>query len=230
VNAGRRTLGWLEGLFWTVGCVLVGWCSYVLVSARLYQDRQGRALDALTARPSSSTSAPAAPEERPVLDPLLIGRLEIPRLGLSSLIREGDDEDTLRRAIGHIPGTALFTETKGNVALAAHRDSYFRPLRDIATGDEIRVTTRGGFYKYRVVKTEIVWPKETRVLDSNGTPELTLVTCWPFNYVGNAPRRFVVTARRLGYGAPSKSSMTAAHPRPPGKGATRARGRRRTRS
>jgi len=191
----------LEGLLWAAGALLLGWCLYVLVAAHLYQTRQETALDAVRSERAVSpgvseslhTSTKASIRG---LDPLLIGKIEIPRLAVSSIIREGVDEDTLSRAVGHVPGTALFTGD-GNVGLAGHRDTFFRGLKEIAKGDAIRVKTPSASYEYHVVSTSIVWPDDTRVLESDGTPMLTLVTCWPFSYVGHAPKRFVVKARRV---------------------------------
>jgi sortase A len=126
----------------------------------------------------------------------LIGRLEIPRLGLSAVLFEGTGNSTLRRAAGHIAGTALPGEP-GNVGIAGHRDRLFRPLRNIQQNDIITVTRPGSEYRYRVVSTKIVSPDDVAVLDSDGHESLTLVTCYPFYFVGAAPRRFIVRAERV---------------------------------
>ncbi len=109
-------------------------------------------------------------------------------------MREGDDDATLAVAVGHIPGTARPGE-RGNMALAGHRDSFFRALRHIRAGDTIRISTPGRHYEYRVASTEVVRPEETRVLDPTAETVLTLVTCYPFGYLGHAPDRFIVRAR-----------------------------------
>jgi sortase A len=195
------------------------------VTGHLYQSEQARAFDAALARqaplgaaaPAASavpvaSAVPAAPvvakavvpdrvtpeveAEEPQADPLLVGRIQIPRLGISAIVREGEDADTLRKAVGHIPGTAL-PGASGNVGLAAHRDTYFRPLKDIRKGDLIRVATLSGRHEYRVESTEIVTPADVRVLDPTREPSLTLVTCYPFYYVGPAPKRFIVHAVAL---------------------------------
>ena len=106
------------------------------------------------------------------------------------------DEGTLRRAVGHIRGTPLPGQ-RGNVALAGHRDTFFRGLRDIRVNDEITLTTLSGSYNYRVDSTKVVKPEETEVLEDDGDDILTLVTCYPFNFVGSAPSRFIVRARRV---------------------------------
>ena len=125
-----------------------------------------------------------------------IGRVEIPRLDISVMVREGVDDSTLRNAVGHIPGTALPGQP-GNAALAAHRDTYFRPLRNVRRGDRVYVTTTYGEYVYKVETTQIVKPDDISVLDAADYQELTLVTCFPFYYIGSAPKRFVVHARQI---------------------------------
>jgi len=124
-----------------------------------------------------------------------IGRIEIPRLRISSIIRQGVDDKTLSRAVGHVPYTALPGQ-EGNVGLAAHRDSYFRELRDVRAGDLIRLVTPKGTFEYHVESLRIVHPTNVEVLDPTPNPSLTLVTCYPFNYVGHAPKRFIVRARQ----------------------------------
>jgi sortase A len=95
--------------------------------------------------------------------------------------------------VGHIPGTALPGED-GNIVLAAHRDTFFRPLRNIQKGDEIALTTLSGAYRYRVESIQIVGPDDVGVLSPTKQPTLTLVTCYPFYFVGSAPKRFIVRA------------------------------------
>jgi sortase A len=126
----------------------------------------------------------------------VIGRLEIPRLELSAVVIEGDDSKTLRRAVGHIPGTPLPGQT-GNVALTGHRDTFFRPLRKIRVNDIIVLTTLQGEYHYRVVSTRVVSPDNIAVLNTSDDEILTLVTCYPFYFVGSAPNRFIVRAERI---------------------------------
>ncbi len=123
-----------------------------------------------------------------------IGKIEIPRIGLSAMIAEGTEWATLRRAIGHIPGTAFPGET-GNAAVAAHRDTFFRGLRNISRGDAIDVTTDRGVFRYVVESTEIVKPNDVSVLQPGQSQELTLITCYPFFWIGPAPKRFIVHAK-----------------------------------
>ena len=109
----------------------------------------------------------------------LIGRIEIPRLLLSAVVVEGIGRTTLRRAVGHIPGTALPGQP-GNVGLAGHRDTFFRPLKDLRIKDEIQFSTLSGDFKYEVESLRIVEPDNVGVLAPSGENVLTLVTCYPF--------------------------------------------------
>lgn len=136
-------------------------------------------------------------ERRNAVDPTAFARIEIPRLGVTAIVREGADERTLARAVGLVPGGA-YPGQPGNIVLAGHRDTFFRPLRRIKVNDRIRLTVpRDGVYEYRVDSLRVVSPEETSVLDSKGFEELTLVTCYPFRFVGPAPDRFIVSATRV---------------------------------
>jgi sortase A len=127
----------------------------------------------------------------------VIGELQIPRLHMSVMVFEGDDAGILSEGAGHIPGTALQSGT-GNIGIAAHRDTYFRPLRVVHANDVIALKTPAGTSQYAVTETEIVRPSDVGVLASAPGRDLTLVTCYPFYYVGNAPERFIVHARKIG--------------------------------
>jgi len=206
---------WLERLLLLVGLVCLGTVAYAYFDARLTARQEGRRLDAAIRehrqqqdrlagqvpagpRPAAETdsfsclSAPAGQPAPVKLDEgELVGRLEIPRLGLSTIVLEGIEDGTLRRGAGHIPGTVV------NIGIAGHRDSFFRPLKDIGKNDIITLTTPEATYRYQVEWTRIVAPEDTEVLADGGTPELTLVTCYPFYYVGSAPQRFIVRAQRI---------------------------------
>ena len=132
-------------------------------------------------------------EFEPSVDRSIVGRIEIPRIDLKAMIREGVTQRTLALAVGHIPGTALPGRT-GNVGIAGHRDTFFRGLQSVHTGDAIILTTLEGSYEYRVESAEVVAPGDTRVLADSTQPELTLVTCYPFYFVGSAPLRYIVHA------------------------------------
>jgi sortase A len=123
----------------------------------------------------------------------LMGRLMVPRLHLRAMVREGTDDGTLGLALGHIPGTALPGQN-GNVGIAGHRDTLFRSLREIRKDDLIQLQTLRGDYLYRVRTIEVVPPQSVSVLQAGHYPEITLVTCYPFHYVGPAPDRFIVKA------------------------------------
>ncbi len=175
--------------------VSLGYYGYVSAETSLYQAYENRELDAILA--SAPRRAPR--RHRGTHRDLarrrgeMIGRVEIPRLDVSVVVRAGSDARTLQLAVGHIPGTALPGET-GNIGLAGHRDTFFRRLRDIKPDDEIRVVTPHGVFTYRVERTVVVQPDDVWVLDPTGAPTLTLVTCYPFTYVGSAPQRFIVRA------------------------------------
>ena len=195
----RRALRWLERALLVIGIACLGYYGYVSAESALYQAYETRELNAILASaPPPPPVAPArvtpAPAARRALAPgAAVGRIEIPRLGVSAVVRAGSDARTLRLAVGHIPGTALPGES-GNVGLAAHRDTFFRRLGEIREDDEVRIVTPDGTFSYRVRGTQVVNPQDVWVLDPTDAPALTLVTCYPFTYVGSAPRRFIVRA------------------------------------
>ena len=184
---------------------MLGYVGYALVDARLFQAYQRWRLDNATKTSVASAAAPPAQTLLPATSPIparasfspgsAIGRIEIARIGIDVIIAEGIDGRTLRRAVGHIPGTALPGEA-GNVGIAGHRDTFFRALEGVRPGDEITLTTRYGGYRYRVDSARVVPPDDVGVLRDSGGALLTLVTCYPFYYVGPAPQRFVVRAHR----------------------------------
>jgi sortase A len=124
-----------------------------------------------------------------------VGRIEVPRLQLAAMVAEGDDDGTLGVAVGHLPDTPLPWQD-GNSALAGHRDTFFKALQGIRVGDDLRLNTPYGDFRYQVRETLVVDPTDVWVLDPGERPMLTLITCHPFDYVGRAPRRFIVRAER----------------------------------
>jgi sortase A len=179
------------------GAAALGLYWWDLRDAAQAQQRAREWLRRASAPPSPQAPAPA-PRVAPAIhrgDP--VGELAIPRLHLSLIVFEGDDARILKLGAGHIPGTAL-PPGSGNIAIAAHRDTFFRPLRHIHQNDEITLRTPLGSLQYRVTQTQIVPPSDIRVLAPAPGRDLTLVTCYPFYYVGNAPLRFVVHARKTG--------------------------------
>ena len=185
----KRILQVIQCLFLAAAIFLLGYYGFVAVDAWAFEQRENLALERLLKNPA--TPGPSVMESGG-----LVGRVEVKRLGLSVLVVEGISSKTLRRAAGHIPGTALPGEV-GNVGISAHRDTFFRPLRNIKPNDIITLTTLQGEYRYRVVSTKIVGPEDVAVLASSGNQILTLVTCYPFYFVGSAPDRFIVRAERI---------------------------------
>ena len=170
------------------GSALLVWCGIVWTGTALFDRYEAQTLK--QSMNQGAIPAGSAPQYHAI-----IGRLAIPRLNLSAVVLEGDDDAALMFGAGHVPGTPLPAHP-GNVGIAAHRDTVFRRLRNIAMRDVIQLTTPEGSYRYRVTSTEIVRPQDTGVLDSSAGQELTLVTCYPFSYIGPAPLRFIVHARR----------------------------------
>jgi len=212
----RRT----ERLCFGLGFASMGLCAALLAQAWFFQAYENWAFEQeleggpvsyrefVTQAVSFSTAGdelPSAPVLGSVKPPGLgfdgagggsiVGRIEIPRIGLKTMILEGVSQRTLAVAVGHVPGTAL-PGNLGNVGLAGHRDTFFRGLRGVQPGDAIVLTTLSGSYEYRVKSCEVVTPHDTRVLANSAEPSLTLVTCYPFHYLGPAPERFIVHAVR----------------------------------
>lgn len=214
-------LRWLERSLWIAGFALLGWVGFVHADGWLFQARAEASLEQALSRDApagldtlpgegddtgSPSASPASGLSLALGDPL--GRLEIPRLGLSVMVAEGIQASVLRKAVGHLPGTPL-PGPSGNVAVAGHRDRHFRPLKDVAPGDEVLLTTPDGTFRYRVEWTRIVDPGDVYVLEATEQPTLTLVTCYPFYYVGNAPERFIVRAHQIGWRPPDGGQVVA---------------------
>jgi sortase A len=188
-----RKRGWLT---WLGSALIVGGAACLTWYCSTVHDRaaaQRRAKEWLDRATAIHHPAPAPPVRRGDI----IGELDIPRLRVSVMIFEGDDAGILGQGAGHIPGTALPSGT-GNIGIAAHRDTYFRPLRVIHSNDVLALKTPAGTSRYAVTETEIVQPSAVDVLASASGRDLTLVTCYPFFYVGRAPERFIVHARKIG--------------------------------
>ena len=189
-----RAASWLESFLWMVGCAALGYCAFVWGRAQYDQAQGNRAIERyqfVDHRQSRQSDVKVRP-----LAGSLVGRIEIPRLKLSAVIFEGTDDATLDRGVGHLVGTPT-TGEPGNLVLAGHRDTFFRPLKKIREGDEIYVTGPEGVSRYKVEFTQIVGPEATEVLRSTGGATLTLITCYPFRYIGNAPDRFIVRGQKV---------------------------------
>ena len=179
-------------LFLTSGTVGLTYAGCVFVDAYNYQAREQGALEESRVKNVSRSEAP-----RLVIEGGVIGEMEVPRLGLKVIVVQGDSPGILRRAVGHIRETALPGES-GNVALTGHRDTFFRPLRNIQSGDVITFKTLDAEFRYRVESTAVVAPSDISVMQASRERTLTLITCFPFYYVGAAPNRFIVRARQVG--------------------------------
>jgi sortase A len=191
-------LRWSRNLFLAVGVLILVYCGLLLLDARVYQASEMRRFQQqrINSKPAvdgqiSVHQVSFHPEPGKPL-----GEIELTRVGVTAMIFEGTDDRTLQRAVGHIPGTAMPGQP-GNVAIAGHRDTFFRALRNVQQGDEINLITVDGSYGYRIDSISVVAPEHTEVLDNSGGDFLTLVTCYPFYYVGPAPRRFIVRAQKI---------------------------------
>jgi LPXTG-site transpeptidase (sortase) family protein len=189
-------LRWLERALFIGAVTCATWLYVTWKDATFYQLYAKNEMDRVTARElpvdawRPSMAQPANRRDS------LIGVLTIPSVDMSVAIVEGDDDQALRIAAGHLPDTPLPWE-KGNSAFAGHRDSFFAPLAQVRGGDEISLTTRRGILHYRVVVMTIVGPDDLSVLGTSNDADLTLITCYPFGYLGPAPQRFVVQAERI---------------------------------
>ncbi len=184
----RKTLGW--SLKWAhralllVAILLLGYCGFALADSWVFQWRESRDLDQLRSEFVANQGSLDPPP--PASQKGLIDRIELPRLRLSVVVIEGIGRTTLRRGIGHIPGTAL-PRQPGNVGLAGYRDTLFRPLQNLRINDEIRFSTPRGGFRYEIESLRIVDPNDVGVLAASGDNVLTMVTCYPFFYVGRRP-------------------------------------------
>lgn len=183
-NATRRRL---QSVLLLVSALAAAWVTSAQLGVRVYREaHDDRFVEAPASPAADVTPATVGPDE-------VIGMLDIPRLDVSEIIRSGDDARTLGVAIGHLADTPLPWHV-GNTVLAAHRDTHFRNLRHIETGDVVRLRTAAGVFEYVVRDRLIVNPEDVWVLAPSSHRRLTLVTCYPFSYVGPAPQRFVVRA------------------------------------
>jgi len=186
------------------GAVLLFLGARDFLESRMGQSEVARDFEEAPASPPGSPSNPApAPVAPQPGEP--VAKLIIPRLSAELYVVEGDGPAELRRGPGHIVQTAM-PGGKGNCVIAGHRDTHFRILKDIRKGDDIVLETRTGEYLYRVKNTRVVSPTNVGPLKPTADPELNLITCYPFYFVGSAPRRFVVQAELAGavsaHGAP----------------------------
>jgi sortase A len=172
--------------FLAFGILALGYAGFVFADSHIYQ--------AVEIRKFERASRP--PKPRILVEGDVIGEVQVPRLGLNAIVVQGDSPANLRRAVGHISKSALPGE-RGNVALAGHRDTFFRPLQDIRLGDEIEFKTPERSFEYLVDSIDVVAPDELQVLEPSTGHDLTFITCFPFHFVGPAPKRFIVRAREV---------------------------------
>ena len=182
----RRSARWAASVLLTCGVVALGFAAYVIIDARLYQSVERKRFEAT----APSTVALPVPS-----DGASIGEIQISRLGLRAIVVQGESAPVLRHGVGHLSDTALPGEV-GNVVLAGHRDTFFRSLSGVRAGDSITLKTRDGEFEYLVESTSVVAPSAIQVLEPRGGRTLTLITCYPFSYIGAAPNRFIVRARQ----------------------------------
>jgi sortase A len=204
----RLRFRWLQRVLLVLGFLFLGLWSMSYLEARGFQAAESKEFEAALREAAAGQSdaarvrafigppASAAPKRGKASEGVL-GKIEIPRLRIAAIIAEGVDARTLKHAVGHVPSTAL-PGRPGNCALAGHRDTFLRGLGGVRAGDVIRVVTLERTYTYRVEWGVVVEPRRVDVLDSTDARSLTLVTCYPFEYIGHAPQRFVVRARQDG--------------------------------
>jgi sortase A len=174
-------------IFLAIGLLAASYVGYIIADAKAYQAIQ----------------LPKFAHDVPIVEPHFprigeaIGEIQIASVGLRAVIIQGDSAQVLRIGVGHLPETSM-PGKPGKVALAGHRDSFFRPLRRVRAGDVITLRMNTGTFHYKVDSTTVVSSRDVGVLRPSGRNELTLVTCFPFNYIGAAPNRFIVHAYEVG--------------------------------
>ena len=186
---------WTERVLLSLGAATAAWCAAAWLQIQ-YTERlavpssmvtSGLPGDAGAASPRATSGRLGIPAGT------VVARLDAPAVKLSTAVLEGSDDEILNRGAGHIEDTA-FPGEPGNIGIAGHRDTVFRPVRRLRVGDELTLSTSDQIYRYRISRTLIVGPDDVYVLNPTREPTLTLVTCYPFDFVGHAPKRFIVQA------------------------------------
>jgi sortase A len=183
----------LRAVFLLAAIACLSYYGWWILDSKAQQWNQSRVFDETRKSEGAAPSASARTAPKALHS---IGRISVPRLHLKAMVEEGDDDATLEHAVGHVPGTAL-PGSVGNVALAGHRDSFFRGFADLRRDDEIDLETLDGSFRYRVDQLSVVDPSNTSALAPTHGKTLTLITCFPFHYIGPAPRRFIVRATQI---------------------------------
>jgi sortase A len=192
----RTSLRWIEGALLVVGVAIAVWCGVRLVEGRYVSKLPVPSPPhaAAPTQPGDANANTGAPSPIPSISPGgWVARLDFPSIQFSATVLEGSDDATLSRGAGHIEETA-FPGQVGNIGIAGHRDTTFRPVRNLHVGDLLDLTTADHLYRYRISKTFIVNPDDVYVLDPGERPMVTLVTCYPFEFIGHAPKRYIVQA------------------------------------
>ncbi len=193
----RWRSAWLTGaerVLWVAGIAIGAWTLFVVAQGQYYAWMpvpEGPPSVERRLPGESASDTPASSRRRRGEAGAWVARLEAPAVSLRATVLEGSDERTLRRAAGHIESTPLPGEP-GNIGIAGHRDTTFYPVRKLKVGDRLTLTTASHVFEYEVRDTWIVAPEDVHVLDATERPAMTLVTCYPFNFVGNAPKRFII--------------------------------------
>jgi len=189
----RRLVRWTQRLLFITGALALGYVGFTLLDARLYQVSAKRSLEGQIRREKEHHES----QPKPALKTGdVLGRVDIPRLGISVAVLQGTSSRTLRLGAGHIEGTPLPGDI-GNTGIAGHRDTFFHELKDVRENDEIQLQTAKELFHYEVDWVRVVDPDDITVLEpSPSGSTLTLVTCYPFYFVGSAPNRFVVRAHK----------------------------------
>ena len=212
-----RVGGRIELIAWILGIVLLA--SYAAVRAS-FESARAAGVEQFVASAAESARAPQAPADqnqtpfaRFEVDQSLWSEermsafadssaapddvkavLKVPALNLEVPVFSGTTDANLNRGAGHIEGTAALIGPTGNIGIAAHRDGFFRKLKDVAIDDDIHLVLERRSLRYRVVELAVVSPHEIDVLASTDVPSVTLVTCYPFYFIGAAPQRYIVRA------------------------------------
>jgi sortase A len=185
-------LRWTQHLLFIIGILALGFVGFTLLDAELYQASAKRSLE----NQIQFERQPHEMQPKPAIKPGdVLGRLDIPRLDLSVAVLQGTSSRILREGAGHIEDTALPGQG-GNSGIAGHRDTFFRGLKDIRKNDEIQFQSTTGLLRYQVDWVKVVAPDDLSVLAPTSESALTLVTCYPFYFIGAAPKRFVVRAHK----------------------------------
>jgi len=191
----QKLLRWSQRLFFIAGAIALGYVGFTLLDARLYQASAKRSLETQVEQIQNENEPHETQPQPAIKRGDVLGRLDIPRLGMSIAVLQGTNSRILRRGAGHIENTPLPGEL-GNSGIAGHRDTFFRGLKDVRKDDEIQFQTATGLLHYEVDWAKVVEPNDTTALEPSTESTLTLVTCYPFYFVGPAPKRFVVRAHQ----------------------------------